>query len=58
LRGEGCVGDHIGVGEMGEAHGELMASVNGGGGCCGIGLDCDLIWLWSWWLGCSGRVLG
>jgi hypothetical protein len=32
LRGEGCVGDHIGVGEMGEAHGELMASVNGGGG--------------------------
>jgi hypothetical protein len=31
LRGEGCVQDHIGVGEMGEAHGELMASVNGGG---------------------------
>ncbi len=29
LRGEGCVWDHIRVGEMGEAHG-LIASVNGG----------------------------
>jgi hypothetical protein len=29
LRGEGRVGDDVGVGEMGEAHG-LIASVNGG----------------------------
>ena len=30
LRGEGFVWDHIGICEMGEAHG-FIASVNGGG---------------------------
>ena len=29
LRGEGLVGNYVGVGEMGEAHG-FIASVNGG----------------------------
>jgi hypothetical protein len=38
FRGEGLVGDDVGVGEMGKAH-SLMASVNGGRGVGAAGLQ-------------------